>query len=80
MALSKQPDMFLWQYHKVMINDSNCMKEVITHATQVPISTGTFQKWEEIKTGSIQGNMVYKINAIPRQNHLIRLTPQCANQ
>ena len=54
----------------------------VTHtqlASQVPISTGTFQKWEEINTGSIQGNMVhvYKINAIPRQNHLIRLTAQC---
>ena len=68
--------MFLWQHHKVMINDSN-MHERVTHTTQVPISTGTFQKWEEIKTGSIEGNMVYKINAIPRQNHLVRLTPQC---
>ena len=40
-------------------------KWMLTHklASWIPISTGTFQRWEKPKTGSIQGNIVYKINA-----------------
>ena len=63
MALSKQPDTFLWQHQKVRINDQN--RSMLTHklASWIPISTGIFQRWEKPKMGSIQGNIVYKINA-----------------